>query len=87
MKIDISTIGYRWKGIYSPYLTYAERDVVYKSGGAYVMRNGSMVPFALGQQDVVTPGAILTGGDEKFGIAGTVLHSNDGSGVDFQFMG
>jgi len=87
MKIDISTIGYRWKGIYSPYLTYAERDVVYKSGGAYVMRNGTLVPFALGQQDVVAPGAILTGGDDKFGIAGTVLHSNGATSVDFQFMG
>jgi alpha-tubulin suppressor-like RCC1 family protein len=87
MKIDISTIGYRWKGIYSQYLAYAERDVVFKNGGAQVYRNGTFVPFALGQQDVVSPGAILTGGDEKFGIYGTVLHSNGASSVDFQFMG
>lgn len=86
MKIDISTIGYRWKGLYSQYLTYAERDVVFKNGGAHVYRSGTFVPFALGQQDVVTPGAILTGGDEKFGIYGTVLHSNGANSVDFQFM-
>lgn len=87
MKIDINSIGYRWKGVYSPYTSYSERDVVFKQGGAYVQRNGTMVPFALGQRDVVTPGAILTGGDEKFGIYGTVLHSNGVSTVDFRFMG
>lgn len=86
MNIDINKIGYRWKGIYSPYLSYSENDVVYKAGGAYVIRNGVPVEFALGQQDAILKGHILTGGVSVGGFANTVLHSNGAGGVEFRFQ-
>jgi len=85
MNIDISQIGYRWKGIYSPYLSYANNDVVYKDGGAYVIRNGAPVPFALGQQDAVLRGHLLTGGVSVGGFGNMVLHATS-EGPQFQFQ-
>ena len=87
MNIDINNLGYRWKGVYSPYLSYLNNDVVYKDGGAYVMRNGVATPFALGQQDAVLAGHVLTGGVSVGGLANMVLHSNGASGMEFRFMG
>ena len=62
MTLDLSTLGYRWRGIYSPYLSYRDGDVVFKEGGAWVMRHGQPQPFALGQQDATLKGHLLTGG-------------------------
>lgn len=87
MNIDITKLGYRWKGIYSPYLSYIEKDVVYKDGGAYVIQNGLPVPFALGQQDATLAGQVLTGGDPVSGVPYTALHSNGASSMEFRFMG
>ena len=53
MNLDISALGYRWRGLYSPYLGYGDGDVVFKEGGAWVIRHGQPQPFALGQQDAV----------------------------------
>ena len=86
MNIDISQIGYRWKGIYSEYLAYADNDVVYKNGGAYVIRNGVPVEFALGQQDAVLKGHLLTGGVSAGGFGNMVLHSKGTDGVEFRFQ-
>lgn len=87
MKIDINAIGYRWRGIYSQYLSYLERDVVYQNGGAYVIRSGVPVAFALGQQDAILKGALLTGGVSVGGSWGMVLHANANGTVEFRFMG
>ena len=86
MNIDISQIGYRWKGIYSANLAYVDNDVVYYSGGAYVIRNGVPQPFALGQQDATLKGHLLTGGVSAGGFGNMVLHSNGASGVEFRFQ-
>ena len=86
MNIDISQLGYRWKGIYSPNLSYANNDVVYKNGGAYVIRNGVPVEFALGQQDAVLRGALATGAGGITGFGNMVLHSNGAGGVEFRFQ-
>ena len=85
MNIDISQIGYRWKGIYSPNLAYADNDVVYKDGGAYVIRNGAPVAFALGQQDAIMRGHLLTGGLSAGGFGNMVLHT-DGATVEFRYQ-
>jgi alpha-tubulin suppressor-like RCC1 family protein len=84
--IDINSIGYRWKGIYSSLLTYSDNDVVYKNGSAYVIRNGVLTEFALGQQDAVLSGHLLTGGISVGGFGTMVLHSNGEGGVEFRFM-
>lgn len=86
MNIDISQIGYRWKGIYSEFLNYADNDVVYKDGGAYVIRNGAPVTFALGQQDATLKGHLLTGGVSAGGFGNMVLHSKGAGGVEFRFQ-
>jgi alpha-tubulin suppressor-like RCC1 family protein len=85
--IDITQLGYRWKGIYSPYSTYINNDVVYNNGGVYVYRNGSLQAFALGQQDAAVAGALAANGVVSVGGWGTVLHSNGpGSSLVFKFQ-
>ncbi len=86
MNLDISALGYRWCGIYSPYLTYRDGDVVFKDGGACAIRHGRPQPFALGQQDAILKGHLLTGGVSVGGIGNMVLHSNGADGVEFRFM-
>lgn len=86
MKIDIDSIGYRWKGVYSPNIAYKERDVVFKDGGAHVIRDGTPQAFALGQQDAILKGHLLTGGVSVGGVASMVLHSNANDSIEFRFM-
>ncbi|HQS00756.1 hypothetical protein [Polaromonas sp.] len=89
MNLDISALGYRWRGLYSPYLGYRDGDVVFKEGGAWVIRHGQPQPFALGQQDATLKGHLLTGGVSVGGIGSMVLHANGANGVDgveFRFM-
>ena len=86
MNLDISALGYRWRGIYSPFLSYQEGDVVFKDGGAWVIRHGQPQPFALGQQDAILKGHLLTGGVSVGCIGNMVLHSNGADGVEFRFM-
>jgi alpha-tubulin suppressor-like RCC1 family protein len=85
--IDITQLGYRWKGIYSSAATYINNDVVYNNGGVYVYRNGSLQAFALGQQDAALAGALAANGVVSVGTWGTVLHSNGpGSSLVFKFQ-
>jgi len=86
MNIDISQIGYRWKGLYSEFLTYSDNDVVYQNGGAYVVRNGVLEAFALGQQEATATGHLLTGGVSVGGFGNMALHSNGAGGVEFRFQ-
>src|SRR3546814_13259631 len=72
-----------------PYLGYRDGDVVFKEGGAWVMRHGQPQPFALGQQDATLKGHLLTGGVSVGGIGSMVLHANGAHGVAsgaFRFM-
>ncbi len=85
MKIDIDSIGYRWKGVYSPNIAYKERDVVFKDGGAYVIRNGTPQAFALGQQDAILKGHLLTGGVSVGGVGSMTLHANATDSIEFRF--
>lgn len=85
MKIDIDSIGYRWKGVYSPNIAYKERDVVFKDGGAHVIRNGTPQAFALGQQDAILKGHLLTGGVSVGGVGSMMLHSNSNDSIEFRF--
>lgn len=85
MKIDLDVLGYRWKGVYSPFIAYKERDVVFKDGGAHVIRGGVPQPFALGQQDAIIKGHLLTGGISVGGVGGMTLHSNADSSIEFRF--
>ena len=86
MKIDINSIGYRWKGIYSQYLTYIDGDVVFQNGNVLVYRGGTFQNFALGQQDALLAGQLLNGGVSVGGSWGQVLHSNASAGVEFRFQ-
>lgn len=86
MNLNIDALGYRWKGIYSPYLAYRDGDVVFKDGGAWVIRGGTPQPFALGQQDAILKGHLLTGGVSVGGNFGMVLHANATGSLEFRFM-
>ena len=85
MQIDITKLGYRWVGQYSPTATYKENDIVYKDSGAYkVNADGTLTEFALGQSDVTTKGHLLTGGDSIGGVNSQILHSKLNSGIEFR---
>lgn len=86
MNIDINALGYRWQGFYGTNIAYKENDVVYKDGNAVVYRNGLFVPFAVGQQDAVVKGQLLTGGISVGGLPGMTLHSNGNGGVEFRYQ-
>ena len=85
LQMNIEALGYLWQGTYSSNNTYTDRDVVFKDGGSYVMRNGAWEPFALGQRDAVTKGHMLTGGTSVGGIDGQALHSNVGDSIEFRY--
>jgi hypothetical protein len=87
MKIDINSIGYRWKGIYSPFLSYVDGYVVYQNGNALVYRGGTFQNFALGQQDATLAGQLAVGGVSVGGSWGQVLHVTGTNSVSFQFEG
>jgi alpha-tubulin suppressor-like RCC1 family protein len=87
MNIDIAKLGYRWKGIYSAFLTYVDNDIVYMNGGAYVIKNGLPVAFGLGQRMATGAGQVLTGNVAVSGIPDTALHSNGADSMEFRFMG
>ena len=87
MNIDIAKLGYRWKGVYSQYLAYSDNDVVYQTGGAYVIKNGLPVAFGLGQQMATSAGQVLTGDVAVSGVPDTALHSNGANSMEFRFMG
>ncbi len=49
--LDLSKIGFHWRGNYSSMMNYNENDVVRKNGDVYVYQSGSLQPFALGQNE------------------------------------
>lgn len=85
MKLDINTIGYRWKGIYSPSLAYIDQDVVYYNGNPKVWRNGGLQDFAPGQQDALLYGMLLKGAGGVTGTWGQTLTVNGAGGISFLF--
>jgi alpha-tubulin suppressor-like RCC1 family protein len=85
MNIDISKIGYRWRGIYSENIAYIDQDVVTHNGQAKVWRNGSLQDFAPGQQDALLYGQILKGGLVVSGSWGQVLTVDSAGGLVFRF--
>lgn len=85
MKIDINTIGYRWRGIYSQNIAYIDQDVVTQNGHAKVWRNGSLQDFAPGQQDSLLYGQVLKGGGGVSGSWGQVLTVDSSGNLVFRF--
>ena len=85
LQMNIEALGYIWQGPFSTSSVYTERDVVFKDGGTYVMRNGAWEPFALGQRDAVTKGHLLTGGVSVGGLDGQALHSNANASIEFRY--
>jgi len=86
MKIELEKIGYCWRGLYSHYLAYRERDVVYRNGGAWVYRSGAFEEFVLGQVDAGKAGELVVGSGAVSGRSQMVLHSKGEAGVEFRFM-
>jgi alpha-tubulin suppressor-like RCC1 family protein len=85
MKIDINTIGYRWRGIYSQNIAYIDQDVVTQNGHAKVWRNGGLEDFAPGQQDALLYGQVLKGGGGVAGSWGQVLTVDSTGNLVFRY--
>lgn len=77
MKLDVSSLGHRWKGVYIAGNTYSKGDVVRVGDDAKVVgADGLLTDFAQGQQSVELKSEILTNTNTPVvGAAGFVLQS------------
>jgi alpha-tubulin suppressor-like RCC1 family protein len=77
MKLDVSTLGHRWKGNYVQGTTYNKGDVVRVGDNVKTVDDGgNLVDFAKGQQSVTQKGEILTSSSTpSVGKAGQVLRA------------
>jgi alpha-tubulin suppressor-like RCC1 family protein len=77
MKLDVSTLGHRWKGNYVQGNTYNKGDVVRVGDNVKTVDvGGNLVDFAKGQQSATQKGEIVTSSSTpSVGKAGQVLRS------------
>jgi len=85
MQIDISKLGYKWRGTFAEGTAYIKNDVTYKDGGTYRYDGISWVAMALGQQDFTEKTEIVAGESGVTGTYGQQLHVNGSGSVEFQF--
>lgn len=78
MKIDISKLGYRWRGIYQDGFNYVKGDVVRKDGKVMYHNGIQFLQMGVGQLNALTKGELLTPGSSQIltGVYGQELMSN-----------
>lgn len=89
MKIDVSQLGYRWKGNYSATSTYSKGDVVRMNGDVKYYDGAAFAIMGSGQRDANTKGALLAktlGNVQISGNSDQVLHVGASNNPEFQFM-
>ncbi len=87
MKIDISTLGYKWKGAYVNDALYQKRDVVRKDGKVMWYTGSSWEPMAVGQLNAQFKGEIPTAGTATIltGVEGQELMVGTGGALVYRF--
>ena len=78
MKIDVSNLGYRWKGTYNPASTYVKGDVVKVGDETHVFtdNNNTKQKFAVGQRQLTEKGSVAVDNTiSPVGAKGTELRS------------
>jgi len=82
--LDLSKIGFHWRGNYNSMMSYNENDVVRKNGDVYVYQSGSLQPFALGQNELGV-NQILLKSSGAGGLPGQQLIQQADGTVRFDF--
>jgi alpha-tubulin suppressor-like RCC1 family protein len=88
MKIDISKLGYRWKGLWSTGTTYTKGDVVRKDGLVQSYTGSTWETMGSGQRNALNKNELLTKGTTHnlTGIAGQSLIVNGSGNLEFQYL-
>lgn len=87
-KLDVTKIGYRWKGVYDENTTYAKGDVVRVGSDTMVFTddNGTKETFSVGQNELKKGQVAINSSSNPIGYDGMELHSRtDGSGFSSEF--
>ena len=82
--LDLSKIGFHWKGNYNSIMNYNENDVVRKNGDVFVYKSGSFQPFALGQRELGI-NQVLLKSSAAGGLPGQQLIQQADGTVQFDF--
>ena len=88
MQIDISKLGYRWKGIYSAGTSYQKGDVVRKDGLVQSYTGTTWETMGSGQRNALNKNELLTKGTTQTltGAAGQSLIVNGSGALEFQYL-
>jgi len=88
MQIDISKLGYRWKGIYGAGVTYNKGDVVSKEGTVQYYTGSVFQTMAASQLNATTKNELLTPGTTQAltGAPGQALVTNTSGNTEFQYL-
>ena len=87
MKIDISKLGYRWKGHYSSTQTYTKGDVVRKDGKVLAWTGADWKQWAADQQNATASGELATPdeGQTLTGIEGQELYVSGANTLEWRY--
>lgn len=87
-ELDVSKIGYRWKGVYAEGNTYAKGDVVRVGTKTQVFTddNGTKIDFAVGQNQFTTKNQVALDSNDTYptGYSGMSLKSSSGNKPEFK---
>ena len=87
-KLDVTKLGYRWKGVYDENTSYAKGDVVRVGSDTMVFTddNGTKETFTVGQNELKKGQVAINSSSNPIGYDGMELHSrSDGSGFSSEF--
>lgn len=87
MQIDISKLGYRWRGLYGEGLTYQKGDVVRKDNKVQAWSGSSWTTLGVGQMNATQRGELATAGSAPIltGVQGQELFVTVWGDIEFRF--
>lgn len=86
MTIDTTNLGFKWRGPFNPFATYARGDVFRKDGKAMYFDGQNIVDMAIGQSHISTYGGLATyGGAVAGGVEGQELKTLSNGSLEWQF--
>jgi alpha-tubulin suppressor-like RCC1 family protein len=82
---NLETLGYRFKGLYSPSVAYVKNDIVKKDGELQIFDGSSFSTYLRNQQIATEAGALLAKGVSQVGSVGQQLYVEADGVARFSF--